>query len=115
MALVKKVGVAARPSADVVDLAERSSPAGATGLVADAQRHEACTFTTTRTARHSGERCMSIRTRIMLGFAVAFLSCAVLGAVALHAATQLNAVVAHFGAAWLPHVTVLGDLRAEMM
>ncbi len=58
---------------------------------------------------------MSIRTRIMLGFAVAFLSCAVLGAVALHAATQLNAVVAHFGAAWLPHVTVLGDLRAEMM
>ena len=58
---------------------------------------------------------MSIRTRILMGFAVAFLSCAALGAVALHAASQLNGVVTRFGAAWLPHVTILGDLRAEMM
>ena len=58
---------------------------------------------------------MSIRTRILLGFAVAFLSCAALGGVALHAAGQLNAVVAQFGAKWLPHVSVLGDLRAEIM
>ena len=58
---------------------------------------------------------MSIRTRILLGFAVAFLACAALGAVALHAAGQLNAVVTRFGAAWLPHVTVLGDLRTAMM
>ena len=58
---------------------------------------------------------MSIRTRILMGFAVAFLSCVALGAVALHAANALNGVVGRFGAAWLPHVTVLGDLRAQMM
>ncbi len=58
---------------------------------------------------------MSIRTRILMGFAVAFLSCAALGGVALHAAGQLNAVVVRFGATWLPHVSVLGDLRVEIM
>jgi len=58
---------------------------------------------------------MSIRTRILLGFAVAFLACATLGAAALYEAQQLNATVTRFGTEWLPHVNMLGDLRSEVM
>ena len=55
---------------------------------------------------------MTIRARILIGFAVAFAACLALGLFSLQQTRQLNAVVAKFGSQWLPHVTVLGDLRA---
>ncbi len=57
---------------------------------------------------------MTIRTRILIGFAVAFVACLGLGLFSLQQTRQLNAVVVRFGGEWLPHVTVLGDLRAEI-
>ena len=57
---------------------------------------------------------MTIRVRILIGFAVAFAACLGLGLFSLQQTTQLHSVVARFGAEWLPHVTVLGDLRSEI-
>ena len=57
---------------------------------------------------------MTIRARILIGFAVAFVACLGLGLFALQQTRLLNAVVTRFGSDWLPHVTVLGDLRAEI-
>ena len=57
---------------------------------------------------------MTIRTRILIGYAVAFASCLALGLFSLRQTAALDAVVMRFGAEWLPHVTVLGDLRAEI-
>ncbi len=57
---------------------------------------------------------MTIRVRILIGFAVAFAACLGLGLFSLQQTRQLNAVVTRFGGEWLPHVTVLGDLRAEI-
>jgi methyl-accepting chemotaxis protein len=55
---------------------------------------------------------MSIRARILIGFTVAFVACLGLGVFSLQQTRQFNAVVTRFGAEWLPHVSVLGDLRA---
>lgn len=57
---------------------------------------------------------MTIRTRIIIGFVVSLAACLVLGAVAMQQTSQLSAVVTRFGGEWLPHVTVIGDLRAEI-
>jgi methyl-accepting chemotaxis protein len=57
---------------------------------------------------------MTLRTRILLGFAVAFFSCLGLGLISLYQTHRLNAVAARFGAELLPHVSVLADLRAEV-
>ena len=57
---------------------------------------------------------MTIRVRILLGFAAPFLACLGLGLFALQQTSQLSAVIARFGGEWLPHVTVLGDVRAEI-
>ncbi|CAH2602748.1 HAMP domain-containing protein [Rhodovastum atsumiense] len=57
---------------------------------------------------------MTLRIRILAGFAAAFLACFVLGLISLHQTDRLNAVAARFGAELLPHVSVLADLRAEV-
>ena len=57
---------------------------------------------------------MTIRARILIGFAVAFVACLGLGIFSLVQTQQLNAVVARLGGELLPHVTVLSDLRAEI-
>ncbi|CAH2604960.1 HAMP domain-containing protein [Rhodovastum atsumiense] len=57
---------------------------------------------------------MTLRTRILFGFAVAFLACLGLGLISLYQTHRLNAVAARFGAELLPHVSVLADLRAEV-
>ncbi len=57
---------------------------------------------------------MTIRSRILIGFAVAFAACLALGLFSLQQTRQLHSVVARFGSEWLPHVTVLGDLRTEI-
>ena len=57
---------------------------------------------------------MTIRARILIGFAIAFAACLGLGAVALHQTSQLNGAITRIGGVSLPHVAVLGDLRAEI-
>lgn len=57
---------------------------------------------------------MTIRVRILLGFAVPFLACLGLGMLALQQTSQLSGVITRFGGEWLPHVSVLGDIRGEI-